>query len=240
MIWVIGGTSETELLLDKIDGKVNYVVSVATYSGREVLKKYNNIVVSRMNKDEMTGFIKENSIDMVVDLSHPYAVDVTQNAIDACERLNIKYLRYVRNNFVDDRAVYFNTLENCIDFLREIKGCVFFTTGMKNVRDFEEIKGSNRFVYRILPTIFSIEECVRCNVKMNDIVAVLGPVSKELNEVMFKEYGAKYVVMKDSGIEGGTPEKINACITLGITPIIIGRKEEDGIRDINKLIELVL
>ena len=56
---------------------------------------------------------------------------------------------------------------------------------------------------------------------------------------MFKEYDADYVIMKDSGIEGGTNEKIKACINLGIVPVVIGREKEEGIEDLDEIVELI-
>ncbi len=68
---------------------------------------------------------------------------------------------------------------------------------------------------------------------MKDIVAVLGPFSIEYNKAMFKEYNVDYVVMKDSGKEGGTLNKIKACEELDIKPIIIGRDEEEGYHNLD-------
>jgi len=76
---------------------------------------------------------------------------------------------------------------------------------------------------------------------MEDIVAMLGPVSEELNYQMFRDFKADYVVMKDSGKEGGTLEKINACKRLGITPVVILRQyNEKGIGTIDGLFKLLV
>lgn len=104
----------------------------------------------------------------------------------------------------------------------------------------KRLKKNNRFIYRILPSVESIKGCKKYNISMKDIVAALGPFSVELNAAMFKEYGADYVVMKDSGKEGGTKEKIIACKQLKILPLVIGRYDEEGISDIDKLIDILL
>src|SRR5699024_7717086 len=132
-----------------------------------------------------------------------------------------------------------NSYEDCYGYISHIKGTVFFTTGSKNIGDFEKLRGNNRFVYRILPAIESIEECKKHNIGLKDIVAVLGPFSKEYNKIMFKEYDVDYVVMKDSGHEGGTIEKLEACEDLGIMPIIIGREDEEGVNDLDLIEEKI-
>ena len=75
---------------------------------------------------------------------------------------------------------------------------------------------------------------------MRDIVAILGPFSKEFNKAMLATYNPDYCVMKDSGDAGGTREKIQACVELDIKPIIIGREdEEEGINDLGEIEEII-
>ena len=162
--------------------------------------------------------------------------EVTNNAKKIAEYKNIKYLRYTRDKVIPkSKGIYLNSYEECYDYLKGITGTIFFTTGSKNIGDFEKIRGNNRFIYRILPALESIEECRKYNIKLKDIVGVLGPFSKEYNKIMFKEYNADYVVMKDSGQQGGTLEKIKACEELNIIPIVIGREDEQGINSIDLL-----
>jgi precorrin-6A/cobalt-precorrin-6A reductase len=240
LIWIIGGTSEARSLIKSLTGKRNFIVSVATYSGAEMLE-YDNVVISRMDRQAMVQFINEKGIDTVVDMSHPYATEVTLNAKSACNEMKVNYIRYCRKASEANDCIYIDSIDKCAEFLLGINGCVFFTTGIKNIKDFEKVKGENRFVYRVLPSIFSIQECVDNNIKMENIVAILGPVSEDLNYQMFKEFRADYVIMKDSGIAGGTEEKIRACKRLGIVPIVIERQTEDfGIKDIDMLLEMIL
>ncbi|MBU3143721.1 precorrin-6A reductase [Clostridium sp. CF012] len=241
MIWIIGGTTESTILISKIKGKLKYIISVATYSGSEVIDDVDeNIVVSRMNYEAMLEFIKIQNIETVIDMSHPYAIEVSENAQLACKKNNIKYLRFARKKTEFENVVYVNSVSECVEFLKGVQGHVLFTTGIKNIKDFEKVKDKHRFIYRVLPTIFSIQECVNNNIKMKDIIGMLGPFSEGLNISIFKEYNADYVVMKDSGHIGGTPQKIGACFKCGITPVVIGREFEDGIDDIDKLLAMIL
>lgn len=239
MIWIIGGTCEALKIIKRIEGKVDYIVTIATKEGKEM---FEDAIASRLNKEDMIDFIKKNNIDLIADISHPYAFEVSKNAKYAAKECKIKYLRYVREKTdVDIKdIILFNSYEECFSFLQDIKGCVFITTGTKNIKDFERIKKDNRFVYRILPSVESIEKCKKYNISMKNIIAALGPFSVELNRAMFKEYGADYVVMKDSGKEGGTKEKIIACRQLNISPLVIGRKDEEGISEIDKIVEVLL
>ena len=236
MIWILGGTSESVELLRRIKGKIEYIVTVATESGKECLPRTEPVRVGRLNPSQMRAFIKEQTIDVVVDLTHPYATEVTQNVRQVCEEFHLCYLRYLRESSKIGDAVRMASIEECAMFLQQLSGTsVFFTTGSKHIGEFQKIRGANRFVYRILPAAGSLEECDKHQVKMKDIVAALGPFSKAMNIAMFREYQAEYVVMKDSGRAGGTPQKIAACEKLGITPVLLLREEDSGFTSLEKL-----
>lgn len=235
MIWIIGGTSEGRELVHRLGNNNKYIITIATEGGKEFLDS-NNIFVGRLSKDEMKQFALDNNINAIVDLSHPYAKIVSENAKIVSEELKIEYLRYVRKKADNnENAIYLKSYEECYKYLGKIEGNIFFTTGSKNIGDFEKVKGKNRFIYRILPALDSLVECRKYNIKMEDIVSILGPFSIEFNKIMFEEYKADYVIMKDSGTRGGTTEKIQACEELGIKAIIIGREEENGFHSLEAL-----
>lgn len=239
MIWIIGGTTETRQVIRELEGKKDYMVTVATYSGAEMLG-IRDVQVGRMDAQAMAGFIKEKKIHLVIDMSHPYALEASQNAKTACKETGTEYIRFKRRGSELEGCIFADSLEQCLEYLKSIRGTVFFTTGIKNIKDFEKIRGSNRFIYRVLPSSFSIQECITNQLKMQDIVAILGPVSEDLNYQLFKDYGVDYVVTKDSGKEGGTEEKLQACKRLGIPAVVIGRQPEDyGIEDMTQLLEMI-
>lgn len=239
MIWIIAGTSEGREIVERINDIDSFIATIATDGGREFIDS-ENVQVGRMNYDQMKQFAVKNNISLIVDMTHPYAKVVSKNAKDLASELHIRYIRYTRGNTEKSvNAIYLESYEDAYSYLSKIKGTVFFTTGSKNIVDFEKIKGDNRFIYRILPALDSIKICKDLEISMKDIVAVLGPFSFESNMLMFKEYKADYVVMKDSGIKGGTIEKIRACEETNITPIIISRHPENGIDSLDKIEKII-
>lgn len=239
MIWIIGGTSEGREIADRIKDLDNYIITAATDESREFIQD-GNIRVGRMSYDEMWQFSLENNISLIVDLTHPFAKIVSDNAKKLADQLGIKYIRYSRER-VKKRlsSIFLNSYEEAYEYLKDVKGTVFLTTGSKNIADFEKVRGDNRFIYRILPATESLDICKKNNILMKDIVAVLGPFSVKYNMAMFEEYGADYVIMKDSGDKGGTLEKIKACESLNIPAIIIGREEEQGLNDLDQVEKII-
>ncbi|MGO1468696.1 MAG: precorrin-6A reductase [Tissierella sp.] len=238
MIWIIGGTSEARLLVEKIKDKDNFIVTVATETGKEFIKA-KNLKVGRMTVAQMDSFIKEKSINVLIDLSHPYAKIVSENAKAVAKNNKIEYIRYMREKTDYKDIIELASYEDTCEYLKNIKGTVFFTTGSKNIDDFEDVRGENRFIYRVLPAPESIGICKKNSVKLKDIVALLGPFSYEMNKLIFKEYGADYVVMKDSGSAGGTIDKIKACKELKINAIVISREEETGVKSLKDLEDII-
>lgn len=239
MIWIIGGTSEARKVVERIGDLDNYLVTIATEDGREFFPT-ENLVVGRMTYDEMVSFGKKRGVSMIVDLTHPYAKIVSDNGKKVAEELEVPYIRYVRKiSSRSKTAIYLSSYEEAYEYLEGVKGTVFFTTGSKNIGDFEKIRGDKKFIYRILPAIESLEICKAHDVNMRDIVAILGPFSLEFNKIMLKEYHADYCIMKDSGKPGGTQEKIQACEELDIIPVIIARDQEAGIHNLKKIEEII-
>lgn len=235
MIWIIGGTSEGREIIERIKDLDSYIATVATVEGKEFISS-DKLVVGRMDYDKMRSFSRENNISLIVDLTHPYAKLVSNNAKKLAKEENIKYIRYIRERIIKrSNGIYLSNYEEAYEYLSNISGTVFFTTGSKNIGEFEKVRGNNRFIYRILPALESIKICKDNNISIKDIVAILGPFSKEYNKIMFHESHADYVIMKDSGVKGGTVDKIKACEELQISPIIIGREEEKGIHSLDEI-----
>ncbi|AGT43658.1 precorrin-6A reductase [Treponema pedis] len=242
MIWLIGGTSEAGILAKRFEKNGNaYIMSIATEDGKEFFQDC-KLKIGRMTKEEMLEFCKTEKITTIADLSHPYALVVSQLAYETSNELNIKYFRFLRSEITENKnTLHFKNIEEVCTFLKILKTeCVFFTTGSKNIPDFEKVRLNRRFVYRILPTAESIEKCKNAGVAAKDIIAIVGPVSEKLNTAMFREYGAEYVVLKNSGEEGGTKEKLEACSKLNIVPIMIDREEQNGIDSLDEIEKEIL
>lgn len=240
MIWIVGGTSES-VALGRIfeEKKIPHLITYATKDGLELATDH------AINKDQsVEDFIKTKDIDTIIDLTHPFALKMTEKVKRAAEKFGIDYLRYERERIAYPKdALLVGSYEEAYHLLKDLKGTFFFTTGSNKIPDFEKIKGQNRFIYRILPTEDSITKARDSGVEIKDIVAMLGPFSEELNLAMLRTFKPNYLVTKDSGKAGGVEEKISAAEKLGIKPIIITRDQvetqtwEDFLGQVQKLIE---
>lgn len=235
---IFSGTTEGRTL-SKIfsDNKIPHIVSVATDYGKKLCEtsSYVKIKKGRMDALAMMDFFKENDIELVVDATHPYAKEVTKNIREAAEKLNIKYMRYVRpikdkaDMEVSSRIKYFEDAATCAKALYEVNGNILLTTGSKELSVFCSDEGlRNKIVARVLPGAESISLCEKNGLLGRQIIAMQGPFSYEMNLSTIKQFDIACMVTKQSGRIGGFEEKYLAAVDAGIDLYIIGYPDEEG------------
>ena len=250
MIGVVLGTSEGRKILQRLNEFTEDIfVSTATKYGGELLEEYKYKILNTSPLDTL-GFIdviEKNNIELIIDSSHPYAVDVSKNIMEACRKCNILYYRYERPSIMREFKDYKNIIsvkdyDELEEKLRSVKGNILDTTGSKNIDKIINMKLKNRVIHRVLPSSAVIKKCIDLGVKIDDLIGIKGPTSCDLNKAFIKEYDAKAMIMKDSGIAGGTYEKLKAVIDMNIQGFVIERENinyENKFTDIDKLINQI-
>ena len=229
MIGFILGTSEGRKIVSLMNEFTDDIaVSTATSYGGQLLECYKikELNTKPLNKEEMIEWFKKNNIHILVDGSHPYAAEVTKNAMECCKELGIKYIRYERKGVLEndngEDIIRVNNYDEAIEYIKSsIKGNVLNTTGGNNVTKFVNMDFDYRVIHRILPSPTVLKKCVDAGVKIKDIIAMQGPISYELEKAFIHQFDAKAIITKDSGVEGGVLEKLNAARACGLKIIVI-------------------
>ena len=80
-ICIFAGTSEGRALAEGLNGAYSLTVCVATDYGKSLLEGIDGIdvVAGRMGRAEMESFIRENGFSRVIDATHPYAAEASEN-----------------------------------------------------------------------------------------------------------------------------------------------------------------
>jgi precorrin-6A/cobalt-precorrin-6A reductase len=249
MIGLILGTSEGRKILSLLNKYTEDIfVSTATSYGGELLQesKFKAINTKPLTLEEMTAAFAENKIELLVDASHPYAQVVTQNSMEACRRLNIQYVRYERPAVADKFQGEIERVEDYKELkekLSLIDGTILNTTGSNNIAEFIKMSLSNRIIHRVLPSVEVMKKCFDLGVKTEDIIAIKGPIGYELNCSFIRNYDAKAIILKDSGKQGGTEEKLKAAADIGIKAFIIERKasiDSNAFENEEKLVDYIV
>lgn len=229
MILVLGGTSDS-ICICKILNELNkeHIVSVTTKYGADLVSTISkNIVVNRMNLDEMNKFIKCNNISLVIDATHPYAIEVSKNAVKTTDMLEIDYIRYERKSLVDEidyeKVIKVGSTKEAYEIANKMGSNIFLGTGSKTLNEYVCNLQNKKIVARVLPTVEVIKQCEDIGLNADNIVAMKGPFSERINEEIYKKYNIDLVITKESGKEGGFLEKLNAAKNLDIPVIVITR-----------------
>lgn len=250
MIGLILGTSEGKRILSLLNKYTEDIfITTATGYGGELLKNYKYKVLNTkpLDYDALKKALVDNGVTMLVDASHPYAEEITQNAKKACQELSVEYVRYERPSIIEkyknqEQIIQVESYEELKDKLFDIKGCILNTTGSRNIEKIKNLNLDNRIIHRVLPSAKVMENIISQGIKVEDIIAIKGPVSYELNRAFIKEYDAKAIILKDSGKEGGTEEKLLSAVDLGIYAFVLKRKkleEENVYSDEKNLVKYI-
>lgn len=230
MIGFILGTSEGKNILRYINRFTDeVVVSTATEYGGELLKEYKfkYLNTKPLDRDGLVDLINKFNIKVLVDASHPYAKEVSNNAIESAKECNIDYIRYERLGVLKEsnykKISYISGYDKLKDSVKHIDGNILNTTGSRNIETIYNLNIKNRIIHRILPNAKILQNVLNIGVNVEDVIAIKGPISYELNRAFINQYSAKAIITKDSGKAGGTIEKLKACIDENIDIIVIDK-----------------
>ena len=232
MIFVAAGTQDGRELVDRLlDQNYPVAASVVSHYGCMLLDRYphSRLLINEqpLDKDGLKDYIRIYGIRLFVDASHPYAVNVSENAMSACKEAGIPYVRYERDLTKIDypRTYVVRSYEEAAEMAEMLGKKVFLTTGSRNLKTFiDALKLSGTEVTaRVLPTKEVLGICEQVGLDPGHIVAMQGPFSKLLNKEMFCKYQADVVVTKNSGSIGGTDTKLAAAEAADLPLIIIDR-----------------
>ena len=229
MIWVIGGTKDSRDFLEKfLKYESNIIVSTATEYGAKLIE---NLPVKtsskKMDKEAMLKFVESNKITKVIDTSHPYAFEVSKNAMDVAEEKNIQYFRFEREkvDILPKKYKNFEKIENLIKYIENLEGNILVTLGSNNVPLFKDLKNLPNIYFRILSRWDMVKRCEDNNILPKNIIAMQGPFTENLNTAMMEQFNIKYLITKKAGDTGGEREKVSACDKLDVEIIYLDKKE---------------
>ena len=230
-LWLIGGTGDSAAISRLLsEREIPFVVSVVTPSARCLYDDRTNIAVGRMDKAQMRSFCLQKKIGKIIDASHPYAVEVSQNAIAVSQKLNIAYLRYERSSDRQDNSSINNSLITKLDNFEAlitgdylVKQRVLLTIGCKTLPLFKTWHDRSTLYARILPKIESLKIAQQAGFTSDRLIAMRPPFNADLERVLWQQWQISLVVTKASGKAGGENIKRQIAEELNIPLVIIDR-----------------
>ncbi|WP_281085955.1 precorrin-6A/cobalt-precorrin-6A reductase [Eubacterium ruminantium] len=127
-ILIFGGTTEGRVLSKKLAEKKkaedSITVCVASDYGEKMMNNIPvNIHVGRLDKDQMIQFIEDGNYETIIDATHPFATEVTENIKASCKECDRRYIRLKRDEEKvsgqeSDNILYCNS---CIDAAEKLE-----------------------------------------------------------------------------------------------------------------------
>jgi len=206
-IWLIGGTKDSADIAKAIaEAQIPSIVTVTTASAKDLYPANFPLGIGCFSTEAMKDFCYQKNIIAIVDASHPFATEVSQNAIATARNQNIPYLRYERH------SCQLSKLSNSNQFL--------------TLDSFETLLNGDylhTLFTRVLPKVNSVQIALDSGFTSDRMIAIRPPISAEFETVLWQKWHISLVVTKASGKPGGEDIKHKVAINLGIGLITIAR-----------------
>lgn len=251
MILVLSGTKDGRELVEHLSQKGYQVLATAVSKyGGDLLAASGagEVLVKGLTPEDLKQMLQDKKINLIIDATHPFAQQISAQAMAVAKELELPYLRFERKQAKLSLHPLIHRVSNMEEAAQKaisLGKTIFLTTGSKTLATFLACQKDRqpRIVARVLPDPQVMEKCFQLGLSPCDIVAMQGPFSKQLNKALFQEYGADVVVSKESGKTGGTDSKIEAALELSLPLVIIERPAlsyplvADDVAGVEKLLE---
>lgn len=241
---IFGGTSEgRKLAFLACELGLSCLITVATPYGEELMEEERGLQIlqKRLNTQEMVEIMERVRPALIIDATHPYALEVSASIREACRLSQRTLIRVLRESEELADAREFDTVEQLCAALNENDELVFSTLGVKEAAVLSQVRDYGKRIWlRVLPFKDSLEACLDAGFPAKHLICMQGPFGEDLNVAMFQHTGAKILLTKDSGSAGGFPEKIAAARRCGMKIYIWKRPlQEEGLslEQIERLLE---
>lgn len=230
-ILVFAGTKNGRELVTSLANRGNNVfASIVSEFGADLLPKMEKIttVTGAKSFNDIVKLVNKESINLIIDSTHPYAQEIKKNIKDANRKLGITLIRYERvSSIPPHKGKHFNSMGEVCDYLKHKSGNILFTTGVNEVINITKEIDHERVYIRALSLESSKKKIKKSGLKDSHVIMKMPPFSRDENIDQILKFKIKYLVTKDSGSEGNTDEKIAAAESTNTQLIVINRPAID-------------
>ena len=230
MILVLGGTTETATVAQALaEAGRQVLVSTATDIPLAVGTHPSiHLRQGRLNEAAMAALLVQAKITVLVDVTHPYAVEVRATAERVARAVGIPYLTYVRPGGCREGADGVDLVDS--HEVAATRACAFgkpilLAVGSRHVADYvgPAREAGVLVIARVLPHHESLAACRAAGLADEQIITGRGPFTLEENRELIRRFSIGVVVTKDSGEAGGFQAKRDAARLESCHFLVVGR-----------------
>ena len=233
-VWVFSGTSDGNALARELTrDEIPIVVSTASEYGAELVRENCpgvSVWAGRQGVEARRRALRDSRARAIVDATHPYAQQMSEQLMSLAEELAIPYLRYERPGAAAAPGVLWcESVVHAAERAISVGKRIFLATGSKDLAAFLQAPHARdrEWFVRITPEPALIRRAIDLGVPRDHILAMQGPFSEAFNSALWRDQRIDCVVTKDSGEAGGFPAKARAAAALEIPLLVIKRPRMD-------------
>ena len=215
MILVFGGTTEGRKAVEVLEeGGSLYFYSTKT-GEQDITLHHGQRIDGALDAEAMRTFCGEHDIRLIVDAAHPFASQLHLTIAQVSESLNIPTIRYER--IYPDRDSEITWIDDYSQIPRDIHS-LLATTGVQSISKLKPLEAEGiRIYYRILQRESSISLALKQGASPEQLCYYEDPQAIPVK--------TEAILLKESGLSGGFPEKVEAAKSRGMRIIALKRPE---------------
>ncbi len=218
---ILGGTGEAAALAGRLaeDPRLTVITSLAGRT-RDPAKVAGALRVGGFGGAAgLAAYLEEESIDLLVDTTHPFAARMAANAAHACAEIGVPRLKLLRPAWHAGEA---DRWIDVADIATAAKA-----TGRKGTRAFLSVGRQDLSAFADLEDIWFLVRSIEpleapCPLANCAVIQGRGPFTEAAETALLKEHRIDLLVSKNSGGEA-TYAKIAAARRLGLPVVMIAR-----------------
>ncbi|MGK7921855.1 MAG: cobalt-precorrin-6A reductase [Trichodesmium sp.] len=218
---ILGGTGEglkLATLATTISG-LEVINSLAGSTSKPVLTSTLTRIGGFGGLSGLTDYLQEQKIDLLVDATHPFATQISENAAIASNKLNIPFLMLIRPPWEKksgDRWLEVENNQTAARVVPELAAKIFLTIGRQELVNYAHLKNL-WFLMRMIE-----QPQPNTPLPSGKIITERGPFSLLTERSLLQKYEIGAIVSKNSGGDA-TYNKIIAARELDIPVVMIKR-----------------
>jgi precorrin-6A/cobalt-precorrin-6A reductase len=217
-VLLLGGTTEaSELARILNDAHVDAIFSYAGRTASPVAQPLRTRVGGFGGVAGLTAWLQAQRITHVVDATHPFAAQMSGNAVQACAAAALPLLALERPAWVPQAGDQWRCvadIEAAVAALPRSPAHVFLAIGRKNLLPFA--KCGHRYLLRMVDAVPQLP------LSDAQVVIARGPFTVAGDRALLQEHGITHIVAKNAG-GVGAQAKLEAARALGLPVILVDR-----------------
>lgn len=219
---LLGGSGEAAVLARHLaeDPRVRAVTSLAGRTRRPADLAGDLRIGGFGGAAGLAAYLEAQSVDLVVDATHPFAARMAANAAAACVAAGVPRLKLLRPPWTPVEGDAWTAAKDTADAAERVLGGahrrVFLSVGRQDLEAFAGLE----HIWFLVRTIDPL--AAPCPIETCRVIQGRGPFTEADETALLREHGIDLLVSKNSG-GAATYAKIAAARALGLPVVMIDR-----------------